>query len=167
VIALVVAAALAAQPAAADTSGMADTRGMAAVTDTTGMTAAVATAGMTAAVAGGIIPVWARAEAHRRVLARAEPRAEPGARRADAWLGSDKAQHVLLSYATTVFTFAAVRAVSGDADAALYVALPVAAAAGVGKEVHDLRRGGRFSVRDLVADALGIAGAYFFLREVR
>jgi uncharacterized protein YfiM (DUF2279 family) len=85
----------------------------------------------------------------------------------DAWLGSDKFQHFWLSYATAAFTFAGVRSASGDSGTALWIALPVAAAAGVGKEVHDRRRGGIFSMRDLVADALGIGAAYFLLREVR
>jgi hypothetical protein len=85
----------------------------------------------------------------------------------DAWLGSDKFQHIWMSYATAAFTFAGVRAASGDSGTALWVALPVAAVAGLGKEVHDRRRGGIFSVRDLVADAVGIGAAYFLLREVR
>jgi uncharacterized protein YfiM (DUF2279 family) len=86
---------------------------------------------------------------------------------ADAWLGSDKFRHFWMSYATAAFTFAGARAAGLDADAALMVALPAAGAAGVGKEVRDRRRGGIFSVRDLVADALGIGAAYFLLREVR
>lgn len=85
----------------------------------------------------------------------------------DAWLGSDKFQHFGMSYAVTAFTFAALRTAGADAGPALTAALPVAAAAGVGKEVHDRRRGQIFSLRDLVADGLGIAAAYFFLREVR
>jgi uncharacterized protein YfiM (DUF2279 family) len=86
---------------------------------------------------------------------------------ADAWLGSDKFRHFWMSYATSAFAFAGARAAGLDADAALLVSLPVAGAAGIGKEVHDRRRGGIFSVRDLVADALGIGAAYFLLREVR
>jgi uncharacterized protein YfiM (DUF2279 family) len=85
----------------------------------------------------------------------------------DAWLGSDKFQHFGMSYAVTAFTFAALRTAGADAGPALTSALPVAAAAGVGKEVYDRRRGQIFSLRDLVADGLGIAAAYFFLREVR
>jgi uncharacterized protein YfiM (DUF2279 family) len=89
------------------------------------------------------------------------------ARVTDAWLGSDKFRHFWMSYATTAFSFAAARAAGQDTDAALWVAVPVAGAAGVGKEIFDLRSGGIFSVRDLVADALGVAAGYFLLREVR
>lgn len=85
----------------------------------------------------------------------------------DRWLGSDKPRHFWMSYATTVFSFAAVTAAGEDGDTALRVAVPVGAVAGIGKEIYDRRRGEHFSVRDLVADALGIAAAYFVLREVR
>lgn len=88
-------------------------------------------------------------------------------RGADRWFGSDKPRHFWVSYAVTAFTFAAAHAAGADTDASLAIALPVAAAAGIGKETYDRRRGGRFSARDLVADALGIAAAYFLLREVR
>jgi hypothetical protein len=93
-----------------------------------------------------------------------EPRA---ARRADAWFGSDKVPHFWMSYATTAFTFAAVSAAGGDVDTALLAGVGAGAAAGVGKEIHDWRRGWTFSIRDLTVDALGVAAAYFFLREVR
>jgi uncharacterized protein YfiM (DUF2279 family) len=85
----------------------------------------------------------------------------------DAWLGSDKFQHFWASFAATAYGFGAVRATGVDTGAALYIAVPVAAAAGVGKEIHDQRRGGIFSVRDLVADGFGIAAAWLILREVR
>jgi hypothetical protein len=88
-------------------------------------------------------------------------------RTADAWLGADKFQHFWVSFAATAYSFGAVRATGVDAGVALYIAVPVAAVAGFGKEVHDRRRGGFFSMRDLVADGLGIAAAWVILREVR
>jgi uncharacterized protein YfiM (DUF2279 family) len=86
---------------------------------------------------------------------------------ADAWLGSDKFRHFWMSYATAAFTFAGVRAAGRDADTALWVAVPVTVAVGIGKEIHDRHSGGVFSVRDLVADGLGLGAAWFLLREVR
>lgn len=114
---------------------------------------------MESAPAGALViqPAWSGAAAM-------EP-AVPARR--DAWFGSDKFQHFWMSYAVTAFAFGGLRAAGADADTALKAALPVAAAAGIGKEVHDRRRGQIFSLRDLVADGLGIAAAYFFLREVR
>lgn len=85
----------------------------------------------------------------------------------DRWLGSDKFRHVLLSYAATAFTFAALRSAGVDREAALAGGVLAGATAGIGKEVRDLRRGREFSVRDLVADAAGVAAAFLLLREVR
>jgi putative lipoprotein len=85
----------------------------------------------------------------------------------DDWLGADKFRHFWMSYATTAVAFAVVRAAGQDSGTSLRVAVPVSAAAGLGKEIYDRRAGGIFSYRDLVADGLGIAGAYFLLREVR
>ena len=85
----------------------------------------------------------------------------------DSWFGSDKARHVWMSYVTTAFTFAAVYSIEDDTDLALTVAVPVGALVGIGKETFDRRRGERFSLKDLVADAVGVAAAYFMLREVR
>jgi uncharacterized protein YfiM (DUF2279 family) len=88
-------------------------------------------------------------------------------READPWLGSDKFRHFLLSYAVTAFTFASLRSGGLRGDDALAGGMAAAAVAGFGKEVHDRRRGGLFSGRDLVADGVGILTAYFLLREVR
>jgi uncharacterized protein YfiM (DUF2279 family) len=101
------------------------------------------------------------------VRAPAGPGTEAARPKRDAWLGADKFQHFWMSYAVTAFAFGALRAAGADGETALHAALPVAAVAGVGKEVHDRRRGEIFSLRDLVADGLGIAAAYFLLREVR
>ncbi|HSJ25116.1 MAG TPA: DUF2279 domain-containing protein [Longimicrobiales bacterium] len=86
---------------------------------------------------------------------------------ADPWLGADKFQHFWMSYAVTAFVFAGTRMAGAETDAALHIAVPAATLVGVAKEVHDRRSGGRFSVRDLVADGLGVAAAFFLLREVR
>ena len=85
---------------------------------------------------------------------------------ADAWLGEDKFRHFWASYVVTSFGFAAAVAAEQDRDAALTIGIGVGAAAGVAKELYDRRRT-IFSVRDLVADALGITAAYFMLREIR
>lgn len=93
--------------------------------------------------------------------------AVPSVRQADSWTGEDKFRHAAASWAAMVFTYAAARAVHDDSDTAFAVALPVTAAAGIGKEIVDRRRGGPFSFRDLAADALGAGAAWLFLREVR
>lgn len=85
---------------------------------------------------------------------------------ADAWLGEDKFRHFWASYVATSFGFAAAVAAEQDRDTALLIGVGTGAAAGVAKELHDRTRT-IFSVRDLVADALGITAAYFLLREIR
>jgi uncharacterized protein YfiM (DUF2279 family) len=109
----------------------------------------------------------ARRDAPRQAWRGVPRAATPRPLEGDAWLGADKFQHFWMSFATTAYGFAAARTAGIDTGAALYIAVPVSAAAGVGKEIHDRRRGGIFSVRDLVADGLGIAAAWFILREVR
>jgi hypothetical protein len=79
--------------------------------------------------------------------------------------GEDKFRHFGASYGATAMTFGAMRAL--DRDAAMPVAVSVAAAVGIAKELHDLRRKGVFDFADLAANAAGIAAAYFFLREIR
>jgi hypothetical protein len=86
---------------------------------------------------------------------------------ADAWLGADKFRHLGMSFAATAFPFAAARAAGLETGDALAAAIPLSAAAGVVREVRDRQRGGAFSLRDLAANAVGIAGAYLLLREVR
>lgn len=86
---------------------------------------------------------------------------------ADAWFGDDKLRHFFLSFAAANVTFGAARLAGLDRDAALPAALAAGALAGLGKEIDDARRGWRFSVRDLVWDAGGLAASALFLREVR
>ena len=54
-----------------------------------------------------------------------------------------------------------------DVDAALIASLGTGVVAGIGKEIHDRRGGHIFSLRDLVADALGLSAAYLLLRQTR
>jgi uncharacterized protein YfiM (DUF2279 family) len=81
--------------------------------------------------------------------------------------GADKVQHFAMTYAVTAFTYAAARSADVGRSDAIGVAAVAAAAAGVGKEVLDRRRGGAFSVSDLIADALGGVAAYSLMKQVR
>jgi uncharacterized protein YfiM (DUF2279 family) len=85
--------------------------------------------------------------------------------RVDAWFAQDKVRHFFTSYAAAAFIFGAATAADLDSDTGMAVSIGTAGVLGVGKEVHDRRRGGWFSVRDLVADALGLAAAYVTLRQ--
>jgi hypothetical protein len=143
--------------------------GVAALLTQSAAGAGTAAAGVTDGRGIGIIPTDVTGVAPLPLPVRGPAASGTGAVRpkADAWLGADKFQHFWMSYAVTAFAFGALRAAGADGETALHAALPVAAVAGIGKEVSDRRRGEIFSLRDLVADGLGIAAAYFLLREVR
>ena len=90
----------------------------------------------------------------------ARPAAADSLRPPDAWLGPDKALHAGASFLLTLSGQYVLTDKGGLSDGR---ALPLSAAAalalGVAKEVADSRRavGPHFSLRDLAADALGVA----------
>lgn len=101
------------------------------------------------------------------VLARAVPPVAAAEPAADAWIGEDKARHFLMSFGVTMMGYGVARA-SGVAEADARVAAAAGSGlAGVGKEIHDLRAGGPFSVRDLAWDAAGIAAGVMLLFNIR
>jgi uncharacterized protein YfiM (DUF2279 family) len=75
----------------------------------------------------------------------------------DRWLGADKIKHFFVSGAVYAFSFAGTRAAGLDRQPAMLVSIAPTALIGLGKEARDRRVTGRFSARDLVADALGAA----------
>ena len=77
----------------------------------------------------------------------------------DRWLAPDKGKHVAASFFLALggqYLFEEKARL--QRDSALALSLGTGAAVGVGKELYDgfLGRTGRFSFRDLVADALGL-----------
>jgi len=92
--------------------------------------------------------------------ARLDTAATPGRRAADdRWFAMDKAKHAGGSFLLVLgeqYVFAHKAAL--DRDPALALSLAGGAAVGVAKELHDRRLGPTryFSVKDLVADALGL-----------
>jgi uncharacterized protein YfiM (DUF2279 family) len=77
----------------------------------------------------------------------------------DPWLGFDKVQHVTFSFLWTLSSqYAFVNKVGASEGRALPLSLASGAGIGLSKEWYDRRYGsGLFSVRDLVADAVGLA----------
>ena len=76
---------------------------------------------------------------------------------ADRWLGADKAKHFVMAGLVESAAFAAARGAGVERRPALAVALGVAGAVSVGKELADRQGRGSPSVRDLVWDAAGVA----------
>jgi uncharacterized protein YfiM (DUF2279 family) len=87
--------------------------------------------------------------------------------RGDRWFGEDKLRHFFASYAVAAVGYGSARLVGIESDAALSLATGGAAVASIGKEWADVRRGGPFSLKDLVYDAAGIAVALGILRNAR
>jgi uncharacterized protein YfiM (DUF2279 family) len=86
--------------------------------------------------------------------------------RVDHWLAEDKIRHFGMSFAVTAFTYASARTVL-DPDPALAVAGSAAIIAGIGKEIHDVRAGQFFSLKDLVWDLAGVAVGLVLVHSTR
>ena len=82
---------------------------------------------------------------------------------ADNWFAADKVQHFFSSAFVQSMSYAALRTTGIDHGAALAGATVTTTVVGVGKEVHDLRHKGEFSLRDLTWDAAGAGAATVLL----
>ena len=87
----------------------------------------------------------------------------------DRWFGVDKIKHFFISAFIESMTYSALQAAHVKRRPALTGAIGVAAAVGVGRELHDRKKSGnRFSYRDLTWDALGIgAGTLMLTRTMK
>jgi len=88
-------------------------------------------------------------------------------RQPDAWIAEDKIKHAAMSFAVTAFVQAGVRSAGVQTGTAVPISAAVAGIAGIGKEVHDRRKGGSFSVRDLAWDAAGIIAGVLVTSQAR
>lgn len=77
----------------------------------------------------------------------------------DRWIARDKFLHFAVAAAIQSVAHAVLRREDTSRATALWRATAVTAAASIGKEVVDQRRGGRFSGRDLAWDAGGAGAA--------
>ena len=85
----------------------------------------------------------------------------------DSWFGADKVKHFFVSAFVQSASFSAARALGASNSSAQTFAGVTTAAIGIGREVHDRRRGRIFSVRDLAWDAAGGVAAAALLRRTR
>lgn len=91
-----------------------------------------------------------------------------GALGKDRWLAKDKADHFLLSMFMTGFSFAILHeSYKKSESSSLYLSGGVTLSLGLGKEMYDARSArGHASLKDMLADALGVALAYFMVRTL-
>jgi uncharacterized protein YfiM (DUF2279 family) len=85
----------------------------------------------------------------------------------DRWFAEDKVKHFFASAFVQSMSYGTLRTAGLDHGAALAGASLTTAAVGVGKELHDLRLKGEFSVRDLTWDAAGAGAATVLLVQTR
>jgi putative lipoprotein len=83
----------------------------------------------------------------------------------DNWLGVDKLKHFMMSAFAESAAYAGLRSTGVEHGPALAAAAGATIALGVGREIHDRRVYGRFSVRDLTWDAIGAAAALPLLNK--
>jgi putative lipoprotein len=77
----------------------------------------------------------------------------------DSWLGPDKVKHFFMSAFIQSLTFSGLQLVGASRNVAFAGAIGTTAAFGIGRELHDKRTKGLFSIPDLTWDAAGAAAA--------
>jgi putative lipoprotein len=86
----------------------------------------------------------------------------------DGWLGVDKLKHFFLTAFTQSLAYSVSQVTTKGSRSSLLLGASVASAAvGIGKEMHDRRSSGLFSVRDLAWDAAGAGAATLLLVQTR
>ncbi len=83
----------------------------------------------------------------------------------DSFVGLDKPKHFLLSFFIESGSFAAIQAGGGGRRPSFIGASAVTTVFGLGREIHDRRTKGLFSLGDLAWDGLGAAAAVLMLRH--
>lgn len=87
---------------------------------------------------------------------------------ADAFFGVDKVKHFFLSALVQSLAYSVTQVTTrGGRSSLLLSASATTAAVGIGKEIHDRRGNGVFSVRDLVWDGAGAGAATLILIRAR
>ncbi len=83
----------------------------------------------------------------------------------DRWFGADKLKHFVVSALAQSVAFGALQYAGASHRVAVGGSLAAGATLGLGRELHDRRVGGPFSVRDLTWDAAGLAAATLVVRH--
>ncbi|NUQ19843.1 MAG: hypothetical protein HOQ09_02670 [Gemmatimonadaceae bacterium] len=88
--------------------------------------------------------------------------------RTDAWFGPDKVKHFFTTALIQSLAYSVAQVTTRGPRSSLLLSASVASAAvGIGKEMHDRRSYGLFSVRDLAWDAAGAGTASLMLARTR
>lgn len=85
----------------------------------------------------------------------------------DPVIGVDKVKHFFIAGFVESMSFAGLQAAGSNRSAARASAITVTAIVSVAREVHDKRKKGLFSVRDLAWDAIGAGAALLVLNKTQ
>lgn len=83
----------------------------------------------------------------------------------DRWFSQDKAKHFFMAAFVQSGSFSLLRSTGLRWSTSIAGATGTTAIVGIGKEIRDARTGGDASVKDLVWDAAGAAGASILLHQ--
>lgn len=84
---------------------------------------------------------------------------------ADPVIGVDKVKHFFIAGFVESMTFAGLQSAGSSRSTARASAIGMTAIVSVGREIHDKRKKGLFSVRDLVWDTIGATAALLVLNK--
>ncbi len=86
---------------------------------------------------------------------------------ADPVFGVDKVKHFFIAGFVESMSFAGMQAAGSNRSTARISALSATAIVSVGREIHDKKKKGLFSVRDLAWDAIGASAALLVLNKTQ
>ena len=109
---------------------------------------------------------WRRAAVTLALLA-FTPQYARAQKAADSFFGVDKVKHFFIAGFVESLTFAGLQAAGANRSTARSVAIGTTITVSLGREIHDRRTKGHFSVRDLAWDALGAGAALLVLNKTQ
>ena len=86
---------------------------------------------------------------------------------ADPVFGVDKVKHFFIAGFVESMTFAGMQAAGSNRSTARISAISATAIVSLGREIHDRKTKGLFSVRDLAWDAIGASAALIVLNKTQ
>jgi hypothetical protein len=86
---------------------------------------------------------------------------------ADPIFGVDKVKHFFIAGFVESMSFAGMQATGSNRSTARVAALSATAIVSVGREIHDKKTKGLFSIRDLAWDAIGASAALLVLNKTQ
>src|SRR5829696_664526 len=90
-----------------------------------------------------------------------------GQQKSDPLFGVDKVKHFFIAGFVETMTFAGLEAAGAKRSPARAAAIGTTVVVSFGREIHDRRTKGLFSIKDLLWDALGASAALLLINKTR